>query len=501
MQVEQFLIKTAGAWQAELQGVHESNRLSATNLIHYLSLRSLDIRDLQEQLHEAGLSALSNSESHILYQIQAILHWLGIETPRERLFPCDNQAGRISLQKKAIQLFGNKESDRIPYIMVTFDLSFAQDTAFVKKLLKEGMNVARINCAHDDEGVWKMMIGTLKKAAAESGYSCKIYMDLAGPKIRTGLPEKGSKKGKMKIEEGQILLLAEKDHDAKKSHHQAAGRKIVTCSLNGIVEQVKAGQKVLFDDGLIGTEVIEVAGKEALLKVVRISSKKPRLKAGKGINFPETNLTVESLTEDDRRALPFAAQHAELVGYSFVRTTEDLITLQNELDKLTSAPPTIIMKIETTEAFAGLPALLMQAMTRPAGGVMIARGDLAVEAGLERLSEVQEEILWICEAAHMPVIWATQVLESLNKSGLATRSEGTDAARAALAECVMINKGDYTLEVVKVLKNILHRSTGHRSKRRHLFRPLAVADRFLKTHPGELSGIQPFSGNGENAVI
>ena len=110
---------------------------------------------------------------------------------------------------------------------------------------------------------------------------------------------------------------------------------------------------------------------------------------------------------------------------------------------------------------------------------MIARGDLAVEIGFERLSEIQEEILWICEAAHTPVIWATQVLENLNKQGVATRSEATDAAHAALAECVMINKGSHTLEVLKSLLDILNRSRQHNYKQRHIFRELGIAKKFF----------------------
>jgi pyruvate kinase len=117
-------------------------------------------------------------------------------------------------------------------------------------------------------------------------------------------------------------------------------------------------------------------------------------------------------------------------------------------------------------------------MTEPAFGVMIARGDLAVEIGFERLSEIQDEILWLCEAAHVPVIWATQVLETLNKSGIATRSEVTDAAHAAHAECVMLNKGRYLLTVLATLQDILHRSGGHHVKKRYIFRTLKIAERF-----------------------
>ena len=137
------------------------------------------------------------------------------------------------------------------------------------------------------------------------------------------------------------------------------------------------------------------------------------------------------------------------------------------------------MKIETPEAVENLPSLLLQGMQRPAFGVMIARGDLAVEIGFERMSEIQEEILWICESAHVPVIWATQVLDTLNKSGIATRSEVTDAAHAAMAECVMVNKGEHIIQVIETLRDILHRSGGHHVKKRYTFRPMRIATRFF----------------------
>jgi pyruvate kinase len=125
--------------------------------------------------------------------------------------------------------------------------------------------------------------------------------------------------------------------------------------------------------------------------------------------------------------------------------------------------------------------MLLEALKFPACGVMIARGDLAVECGFERLSEIQEEILWVCEAAHVPVIWATQVLEGLTRSGHATRAEVTDAAMAQTAEVVMLNKGAYIIEAVEMLDNILQRMQGHHRKKRSMLRKLNLASEFQNT--------------------
>lgn len=123
--------------------------------------------------------------------------------------------------------------------------------------------------------------------------------------------------------------------------------------------------------------------------------------------------------------------------------------------------------------------MLLTAMRVPCCGVMIARGDLVVECGFERLAEVQEEILWISAAAHVPVIWATQVLETLAKNGMPSRAEITDAAMGHRAECVMLNKGPHILSAVRVLDDILRRMQAHQVKRRALLRELRLAQGLL----------------------
>ncbi|TWT81609.1 Pyruvate kinase [Planctomycetes bacterium CA13] len=126
-----------------------------------------------------------------------------------------------------------------------------------------------------------------------------------------------------------------------------------------------------------------------------------------------------------------------------------------------------------------LPLLLLEVMHCLATGVMVARGDLAMECGFERLVEVQEEILWMCEAAHVPVIWATQVLERLAKSGLPTRVEVTDAGMGSRAECVMLHKGENIVEAVQSLADILHRMQTDQAKKRPIFRRLHLAEHLL----------------------
>jgi pyruvate kinase len=184
---------------------------------------------------------------------------------------------------------------------------------------------------------------------------------------------------------------------------------------------------------------------------------------------------VPGLTKKDLQDLTFVCEHADAVALSFVRDPGDIVDLENRLIAAGRPDMGIVLKIETRRAFEQLPRLLLAAMRSPGGGVMIARGDLAVECGFERLAEVQEEILWVCEAAHVPVIWATQVLETLAKEGRPSRAEITDAAMSERAECVMLNKGPHVDQAVVALDDILRRMEGHQRKKSAMLRPLRLA--------------------------
>jgi len=169
---------------------------------------------------------------------------------------------------------------------------------------------------------------------------------------------------------------------------------------------------------------------------------------------------------------------------SFVRNERDVYQLQSHLRELNAQRVGIVLKIETRQAFELLPNLIFAAMRQHPVGIMIARGDLAVECGYERLAEVQEEILWICEAAHIPVIWATQVLESMAKHGHPSRAEITDAAMGERAECVMLNKGAHIVAAVSTLDDILRRMQDHQSKKSARLRQLHLKSVAPSPAPG-----------------
>ena len=247
----------------------------------------------------------------------------------------------------------------------------------------------------------------------------------------------------------------------------------IACLLEEVFTQIKPGERVLFDDGKIEGIVTSTSPEAFGVKIVRAKELGSKLKAEKGINFPDTDLKLGGLTDKDRRDLEFVAYHADTVNFSFVNSPEDVSELLTTLDKLGALNQlNIVLKIETQKAFDNLTNILLTAMKAKYIGVMIARGDLAVETGWDNIGWVQREILAICNAAHVPVIWATQVLESLAKKGLPSRSEITDAATSLKAECVMLNKGAYILNAIKLLDSMLVDMENYDEKNESMLPPM-----------------------------
>ncbi|MCI4668679.1 MAG: pyruvate kinase [Bacteroidia bacterium] len=470
------------------QEVHKKYKHSSKNLFRYLVLRSFDLRKVQDALSDLGISSLRTAEVYVLDNLLNTLKL--VKLLQNKAWNPDAGLSRIGfsqsqklLRKHANTLFGTKEKKHSTHIMVTMPTEASENIDLLRKLVQEGMEIARINLSHDDIPVWEKMVANLKQVREEMQRPLQIYMDLSGPKIRTGeiwVP-KNKKAGEfrnfIRLKSGDHLWLTTEKTQAKKAVYGERGELIspaeISVSLPQIITDVKLGDPLFFDDGKIEAQVIEKG--KSRVKVLIIQAHKSKLGSEKGINLPSTKLNLPSLTKRDIELLPFIKEQADIVGYSFVRNEEDVAKLFHELDKLENEDLGVVFKIETRDAFDNLPLILFKAMKRRKIGVMIARGDLAVEIGYERISEVQNEILWFCEAAHIPVIWATQVLENLAKKGIATRAEVSDVSISVQAECVMLNKGPHIVQAVKTLNNILVKMDTHTSKKKSRMRPLIVA--------------------------
>ena len=239
----------------------------------------------------------------------------------------------------------------------------------------------------------------------------------------------------------------------------------ISCRQPEVFDYVSKGQRIALNDGKITGLIAAVNARGLEMTVGKAKPAGSRLRGDRGINFPDSDIKLPGLTSADRRDLKFIVDHADAVSLSFVKSTEDIVALQDELSAIGKDHLGLVIKIETKEGFRNLPELLLTGMRRYPIALMIARGDLAVEAGWERLAEIQEEILWLCEAARIPVIWATQVLERTAKRGQPSRAEISDAALSQRADCVMLNKGPHIISAIRMLDNILRRMQGHQYKK------------------------------------
>jgi pyruvate kinase len=578
--------------------IEPSRRLSAVNLVHYLTLRRHDVRALQPQLAALGLSSLGRAEAHALATIDAVLtqlHRMTDATARlENADAPDFDSGPRALDVQTVDLLGPPTPGRSVRVMVTMSSEAADDYALVHDLVRAGMNVMRINCAHDNPAVWQRMIDHLHRAIDALGVPCRILMDLAGPKIRTGPLEPGpavikvrpvrdalgrvvaparvwltdagaphppptpahaalpvsaewltgvrvgervttvdardanrtlrivdvtghgawaelrktayfvpgmtlrrhphgqprgerdtqiaeipATEGGLHLHTGDVLLITKSLAPGREVTRDRAGRVLtpatVGCTMPSVLDEVRTGESIWFDDGRLGGVIESADGDPVRVRITHAPPLGAWLRADKGINLPDSRLSVPALTAKDLEDLAFIVGRADMVALSFASRGADVEELQAQMARLGGRQPAIVLKVETRRGFEHLPEMLLVAMRLPHCGVMIARGDLAVECGFERLAEVQEEMLWICEAAHVPVIWATQVLETLAKSGMASRAEITDAAMGHRAECVMLNKGPHIMLAVRTLDDILRRMEAHQAKKRSMLRALRLA--------------------------
>jgi pyruvate kinase len=496
--IREELLDAAEGWRPWIEGRDADRDASARNLLQYLALRRHDLRELQDPLVALGLSSLGGSEGHVQASVDAVLDALSAITggPAEsgsRSAPIGFARSRDVLAVRTAALLGPVRGRRPTRIMVTMPTEAASDPALVREMLVAGMDCMRINCAHDSAPEWRAMRDNLRLAEDDTRRRARLLVDLPGPKLRTGplAPQSTTdRKGDyLRLGIGDRLVLT-RAGDVTGSDTRESLPARIGCSLPEAFAVTRRGHHIWLDDGKLGG-VVEAVDRDSIeLRITSAGLKGSKLRAGKGINLPDADLEIDLLGSHSTDALCFAAECADIVGLSFVSRPHEVQRVNDYLNQDGRPEIGIILKIETGRAFKNLPGMLLAALggERPAG-VMIARGDLAVECGYERLAEVQEQILWLCQAAHVPVIWATQVLDQLAKTGRPSRAEITDAAMGVHAECVMLNKGPRIVEAISVLDDILRRMDQHHRKQRSLLPQLQASD-YVHTDPsaGRQSG-------------
>ncbi len=576
-----------------IAAVAPEHRLGAANLVHYTALRRRDLRDLQNDLLDIGATSLATTEADVRAKIRAARNVVGALAGEQRTWDIEaiNAAidqGDEVLEYNVLQTLGPLREGGTTRIMVTLPSEAATDPGLVAAAVAAGMDIARINCAHDDPEAWAAMAAHVRAAAAAAGRPVLVSMDVPGPKLRTGPIADGPPVGRARVTRNDIgaviapariwltdetapteppdapqpakrptlavpvaaawlsrrsvgdpialidargrkrrytvvrvssggilaegernafiadgtLIWSDDDTTAVRGMPPVPQRLSlypgdalvltsdltavdlpepgevarIGCTLPEAIAAMRVGDTVLIDDGAILARVATVAPDEVTLTVEHTKPGGQRLGAEKGINLPDTDLPLPALTDEDEQLLPFIAEHADLVAVSFIRHADDVQQILAAMVAAGGADLGLILKIETRQGFENLPSILLEGMRHQKIGVMIARGDLAVEVGFERLSEVPRQILALCEAGHIPTIWATQVLESLAKTGQPSRAEITDAAAGQRADCVMLNKGPHIVHAIQTLDDIVNRMAEVQIKSRTLMRRIRSWD-------------------------
>lgn len=465
-------------WEKKIERPHFKS--SAQNLLAYLAIRRRDIRPLQTMLAPYGLSTLGRLEGKTIPTLKATLASLEhiLQLPSTVDYPTEAEFGEEfhQLNKNAIQCYGPRPEKHGTRIMVTLPREAAQDIALLDHLMTKGMNVARINCAHDNQTLWQQMIDNIHLVSRRHGRTIPILMDIAGPKIRTEWIYTQLKNPKVK--KGDLMRITS---NFEKLPDNTGILVTAGCSVKDIYKAINVNDPVLMDDGSVESRVVSCNEEEFILEVKKVKGTSIRVKAEKGLNFPNSNFDFPLLDTKDKSDFTFAMDHADIIGLSFVRTAKDIREIQDFMVQVQPERANdihLMAKIETVQAFENLGDIILTAAGKNPFSVMIARGDLAVESGYVRLAEIQEQILWICESASIPVVWGTEVLANLVNTGVPTRSEITDAARGIQAEVVMLNKGDYIVEGVEMLNSILSKMEQHYYKKTPRLRKLSVAKEF-----------------------
>ncbi len=311
----------------------------------------------------------------------------------------------------------------------------------IKELVRAGATTFRLNFSHGDHSEHAKRINTIRQVSKELGVHIGILQDLQGPKIRLGTFKAGP------------ISLSKGDKFALTSKNVACGQKIATVTYNKLADEVTAGRRILLDDGRVEMKVESVSKDDQTLNcIVTVGGV---LSNNKGVNFPDVQLSVKALTNKDKEDLEFGLKlDVDWVALSFVRNPDDMIEIKNLIKKHGHNTP-VVAKIEKFEAIDQIDAILPLC-----DGVMVARGDLGVEMPAEEVPLLQKDLIRKANSLGIPIITATQMLDSMASSPRPTRAEVSDVANAILdgTDAVMLSNetavGDYPVEAVMTMATI-----------------------------------------------
>ena len=322
------------------------------------------------------------------------------------------------------------------------------DKEVMRKLIQNGMDVARFNFSHGDHEEQKFRMDLLKELREEEHAHTAILLDTKGPEIRTGLLKDGKK---VTLQEGNTFVLTMEDivgDDTK-----------VSLSYKGLAEDVQQGTVILIDDGLVGVKVKEIVDQDIVCEIVNGGELGER----KGVNVPNVPVRLPAITEKDKEDIKFGVeQDIDFIAASFVRNAECVLEIRAFLKELDAPYIPIIAKIENAEGIRNIDEII-----RAADGIMVARGDMGVEIPSEEVPYLQKMLIQKCNNNFKTVITATQMLDSMIRNPRPTRAEVTDVANAVYdgTDAVMLSgetaQGKYPVEALQMMVHIIENTEQH----------------------------------------
>ena len=338
----------------------------------------------------------------------------------------------------------------------------------LKELLKSGMNMMRLNFSHGNYEEHKEKIDNFRAAQIETGISAALMLDIKGPKIRTTKLKDGKN---VNIVSGQEFIIT-----TDKS--VIGDEKMVAVTYEDIIQDVKIGEKLLIDDGLLQFSIKEIVGN----KIICIALNNGELGENKGVNLPKAKVSLPAISEKDRNDLIFGCQQGvDYVAASFIRKADDVKDVRKVLDENNGKNILIISKIETQEGIDNFDEIL-----KVSDGIMVARGDLGVEIPIEDVPIAQKMMIEKCNIAGKVVITATQMLDSMIKNPRPTRAEVNDVANAILdgTDCIMLSgesaNGKYPVEAVRVMTRISEKIDPLVSKKNYFTEDMTITTAVTK---------------------
>lgn len=467
--------------------VHPHNRQSVMNMLRYITLRSHDLRKVHDNLSEQGITSLRSSESYVYRNITDALklvfllqgkEWI----PKESIESMGYKKSKKHIALNSNELFNKKERIHSTEIMVTIPVDAMSDEDLIRDLLRSGMEIARIDLSKGLLSEWLEIIEKIKQTSREIKSPCKILADLPKKELKIEdfriIKKSMELKNFINIKSGDHIILSTQTLQANACKY-GNNRELITPAILPVTnvnlnEVTNVGDRIILSKGHVKGIILSKSDHEIKVLIKQTHKPKSKIYANSPITVPDSNMAYKAF-DFDPNLVESIIDKVDIIGIAGLQSHKDVSSFLDNSDILNLNKLGLIIHIDSNKAWLDLPMILIEALRHQKVGVMIDREQIGMDVGADRAVEVKDQILWLCESAHIPVIWSTNVLDNLIQSGISKPAEITDAAKAARTECVMLQDGPHVVEAVKLISTILLKMEQHSFKKKNLMRTLSIA--------------------------